>query len=108
MVLVVPATHSTGQQRPKVGVKAWVRQRVEVQRACYNNWRERVCVLHTATWGVKGSRIQRPGWGSQEDTQRLSGPRALACDFVVDAKGGWLVAVRLTFRSLSASHSLPI
>ena len=33
---------------PSVGVKGWYRAQVVEQRGCDTNWRERVCVLHTA------------------------------------------------------------
>ena len=41
------AVCSAARGRPDAGVRAWYRQRVERQRACDTNWRERVCVLQS-------------------------------------------------------------
>lgn len=47
---------------PHDDVKAWYRERARLAIAADANWRERNCVLHTAAWGTKGSRLQR-GFG---------------------------------------------
>jgi hypothetical protein len=68
---------------PEEGVKLWLRRRVERQRACDKNWRERVCVLHSAHWGLKGSRIQRPPTGCRRDRALDPFARVVVYDFVV-------------------------
>ena len=89
------AVCSAARGRPDAGVRAWYRQRVERQRACDTNWRERVCVLNTAVWGQKGRRRDRLlGAGTVGDHSA----RVLAFDFTVpeDQSSDWVLVAAMS------------
>ena len=77
-------------QHPQDNVKIWYRERMRLAIATDANWRERNCVLHTAAWGSKGSRLQR-GFGptSLEREPVDQSPRAVCFSFSApDSVGG--------------------